>query len=107
MASGKFPCPSRSSPRRPRWRSTFSSPRPARASPTGVRGRSDEARAPPPAPPPRRPVGQRRGRATMDRVRQDGLKKVCPETDNKPPADLAKALEADQMKTIAFPEGSL
>lgn len=48
-----------------------------------------------------------RGQATMDRVRQDGLQKVCTETDNNPPAELAKALEADQMKTIAFPEGSL
>jgi sulfur-oxidizing protein SoxX len=43
----------------------------------------------------------------MDRVRQDGLQKLCTESDNNPPAGLAKTLEADQMKTIAFPEGSL
>jgi sulfur-oxidizing protein SoxX len=48
-----------------------------------------------------------RGQATMDRVRQDGLQKLCTESDNNPPAGLAKTLEADQMKTIAFPEGSL
>ena len=48
-----------------------------------------------------------RGQATMDRVRQDGLQKLCTESDNNPPPELAKTLEADQLKTIAFPEGSL
>jgi sulfur-oxidizing protein SoxX len=48
-----------------------------------------------------------RGQATMDRVVQDGVQRVCTETGDKPPADVAKALEADQMKTIAFPAGSL
>jgi len=48
-----------------------------------------------------------RGQATMDRVEQDGLQRVCTETGDKPPAAVAKQLEADQMKTIAFPEGSL
>ena len=48
-----------------------------------------------------------RGQATMDRVRQDGLQKLCTESNNNPPANLAKALEADQMKAIAYPEGSL
>jgi L-cysteine S-thiosulfotransferase len=48
-----------------------------------------------------------RGQATMDRVVQDGLQRLCTESDDRPPAGLAKALEADQMKTIAFPEGSL
>ena len=48
-----------------------------------------------------------RGQATMDRIPQDGLQRVCTETDDKPPAALAKQLEADQMKTIAFPQGSL
>lgn len=48
-----------------------------------------------------------RGQATMDRVLQDGLQRLCTETDNNPPADVAKALEADQMKSIAFPAGSL
>ena len=48
-----------------------------------------------------------RGQATMDRVVQDGLQRICTETGDKPPAALAKALEADQMKTIVFPAGSL
>jgi sulfur-oxidizing protein SoxX len=48
-----------------------------------------------------------RGQATMDRVVQDGLQRVCTESHDRPPAALAKLLEADQMKTIAFPEGSL
>jgi len=48
-----------------------------------------------------------RGQATMDRVVQDGVQRVCTESDDKPPAALAKQLEADQMKTIVFPEGGL
>jgi len=48
-----------------------------------------------------------RGQATMERLTQDGVQRVCTETRDKPPAEVAKALEADQMKTIAFPEGSL
>jgi L-cysteine S-thiosulfotransferase len=48
-----------------------------------------------------------RGQATMDRVVQDGLQRVCTESSDRPPAALAKQLEADQMKTIAFPEGGL
>jgi L-cysteine S-thiosulfotransferase len=48
-----------------------------------------------------------RGQATMDRVIPDAVQRVCNETDNKPPAELAKTLESDQMKTIAFPGGSL
>jgi sulfur-oxidizing protein SoxX len=50
---------------------------------------------------------QARGQATMDRVIPDALQRVCNETNDKPPAELAKTLEADQMKTIAFPSGSL
>ena len=50
---------------------------------------------------------QARGQATMDRVRQDRLQRLCTETANKPPAETARALEAEQMKAIAFPEGSL
>jgi sulfur-oxidizing protein SoxX len=48
-----------------------------------------------------------RGQATMDRVVQDGLQRLCTETNDRPPSDVARQLEADQMKTIAFPEGSL
>jgi sulfur-oxidizing protein SoxX len=48
-----------------------------------------------------------RGQATMDRITPDAVQRVCNETRDKPPGELAKALEADQMKTIAFPSGSL
>ncbi|HEX6961348.1 MAG TPA: sulfur oxidation c-type cytochrome SoxX [Lacipirellula sp.] len=48
-----------------------------------------------------------RGQATMERVVQDGLQRICTETGDRPPAEIAKTLEADQMKTIAFPSGSL
>jgi L-cysteine S-thiosulfotransferase len=48
-----------------------------------------------------------RGQATMERVVQDGVQRVCTETGDKPPAEVAKALEADQMKSIVFPAGSL
>jgi L-cysteine S-thiosulfotransferase len=48
-----------------------------------------------------------RGQAGMDRVVQDGVQRVCTETHDRPPAELAKALQADQMKTIVYPQGSL
>lgn len=48
-----------------------------------------------------------RGQAGMDRVVQDGLQRLCTQSRDNPPAGMARALEADQMKTIAFPEGSL
>jgi len=48
-----------------------------------------------------------RGQAGMERVVQDGIQRVCTETHNQPPAELAKRFEADQLKTIAFPQGSL
>ena len=48
-----------------------------------------------------------RGQATMNRIPQDGLQRLCTESRDKPPADVAKALEADQMKSVIFPEGSL
>jgi sulfur-oxidizing protein SoxX len=48
-----------------------------------------------------------RGQAGMDRVVQDGLQRVCTESRDNPPAGVARSLEADQMKTIAFPQGSL
>jgi sulfur-oxidizing protein SoxX len=50
---------------------------------------------------------QARGQATMDRVIPDAVQRVCNETGDKPPAELAKTLESDQLKTIAFPAGSL
>src|SRR5207253_9364662 len=48
-----------------------------------------------------------RGQATMERLAQDGVQRVCTETRDRPPAEVAKALEADQMKTITYPQGSL
>jgi len=48
-----------------------------------------------------------RGQATMDRVTQDGVQRVCTQSHDEPPAQLASALQAEQMKTIRFPEGSL
>jgi sulfur-oxidizing protein SoxX len=48
-----------------------------------------------------------RGQATMDRVVQDGVQRVCTESRDRPPAELAKTLEAEQMKAIPFPEGGL
>jgi L-cysteine S-thiosulfotransferase len=48
-----------------------------------------------------------RGQATMDRVPQDAVQRICTETNDRPPAALAKRMEADQMETIAFPSGSL
>ena len=50
---------------------------------------------------------QARGQATMDRTVQDGVQRVCTESNDRPPAELAKALEADQMKTVVVPAGSL
>jgi sulfur-oxidizing protein SoxX len=49
----------------------------------------------------------KRGQAGMDRVEQDAVQRVCTDSDNKPPADLAKAMEADQLAQIPFPSGSL
>jgi sulfur-oxidizing protein SoxX len=48
-----------------------------------------------------------RGQATMERIPQDAVQRICTETRDNPPAALAKQLEADQMKTIVFPSGSL
>ena len=50
---------------------------------------------------------QPRGQATMDRVVQDGVQRICTETRDQPPGDLARRLEEDQLKLIAFPSGSL
>jgi L-cysteine S-thiosulfotransferase len=50
---------------------------------------------------------QARGQATMDRVIPDAVQRVCNESNDRPPAEIAKTLEADQMRTIAFPSGTL
>ena len=48
-----------------------------------------------------------RGQATMERVVQDGVQRVCTESGDNPPDGLARAMQADQIKTIVFPEGGL
>jgi sulfur-oxidizing protein SoxX len=48
-----------------------------------------------------------RGQATMDRIDQDGLQRICTQTHDRPPDALARALEADQQKTITYPAGGL
>jgi sulfur-oxidizing protein SoxX len=48
-----------------------------------------------------------KGQAKMDRLEQDAVQRTCTATRDRPPAELAKRLEADQMKTIAYPAGSL
>jgi len=49
----------------------------------------------------------KRGQAGMDRVQQDAVQRICTNSGDKPPAELAKAMEADQLKEIPFPSGSL
>lgn len=44
-----------------------------------------------------------KGQATADRIYEDGLQAVCNRSGNKPPADIAKQMEADQMATIKLP----
>ena len=48
-----------------------------------------------------------KGQAKMDRLDQDVVQQICTQSRDKPPADVAKALESDQLKAIPFPSGSL
>lgn len=48
-----------------------------------------------------------KGQAKMDRLEQDGVQRLCTVTHNKPPEATAKLMEADQLKTIVYPSGSL
>jgi L-cysteine S-thiosulfotransferase len=48
-----------------------------------------------------------KGQAKMDRLDQDVVQRVCTQSMDKPPADVAKAIEADQLAMIPFPSGSL
>lgn len=48
-----------------------------------------------------------RGQAGMDRLNQDAVQRACTESRDHPTAEVAKSLEAGEMKTISFPEGSL
>ena len=46
---------------------------------------------------------QPRGQASLDRLAEDGLQAICNRTGNKPPANIAKQMEADQMATVKYP----
>jgi len=48
-----------------------------------------------------------KGQAKMDRLDADAVQAVCTQSHDKPPAELAKALEADQLAAIPVPSGSL
>jgi len=44
-----------------------------------------------------------RGQASLDRLAEDGVHAICNHTGNKPPADISKVLEADQMAAVKYP----
>ena len=48
-----------------------------------------------------------RGQAKMNRVELDELQRLCNLNADNPPPELARKIEEAQMKTIAFPSGSL
>lgn len=48
-----------------------------------------------------------RGQATMDRVELDEVQRLCNLHADNPPADLARQIEAAQLKAIPFPAGSM
>jgi len=48
-----------------------------------------------------------RGIATMARVDPDAVQRACNLHRDNPPAELAKALEESEMKSVKFPAGSL
>jgi sulfur-oxidizing protein SoxX len=48
-----------------------------------------------------------KGVVKKEAVAQDAVQRLCTMTSDRPPAETAKQIEADQMKTIAFPSGSL
>ena len=48
-----------------------------------------------------------RGQAGMDRLNQDAVQRACTESRDQPSAEVAKSLQAGEMKSISFPDGSL
>jgi sulfur-oxidizing protein SoxX len=48
-----------------------------------------------------------KGIVKKDAVAQDAVQRICTMTNDRPTAEVAKQLEADQMKTIVFPAGDL
>jgi sulfur-oxidizing protein SoxX len=48
-----------------------------------------------------------KGQAKMSRLDADVVQQVCTQSHDKPPQDVAKVLEADQLAAIPVPSGSL
>jgi len=48
-----------------------------------------------------------KGVVKKETVAQDGVQRICTLANDHPSAEVTKQLEADQMKTITFPSGSL
>ena len=48
-----------------------------------------------------------KGIVKKDAVAQDAVQRICTVTNDRPSAEVAKQLEADQMKTVRFPSGGL
>jgi len=48
-----------------------------------------------------------KGIVKKEAAAQDAVQRICTVTNDRPSADIAKQLEADQMKTIVFPAGNL
>jgi sulfur-oxidizing protein SoxX len=48
-----------------------------------------------------------KGMVKKEAVAQDAVQRICTMSNDRPSAEVAKQLEADQMRSIAFPAGSL
>ena len=48
-----------------------------------------------------------KGIVKKEAAAQDAVQRICTVTNDRPSAEIAKQLEADQLKTIVFPAGSL
>jgi len=48
-----------------------------------------------------------KGIVKKEAVAQDAVQRICTMSNDRPSAEVAKQLEADQMRSIAFPAGSL
>ena len=48
-----------------------------------------------------------KGIVKKEAAAQDAVQRICTVTNDRPGAEIAKQLEADQMRTIAFPAGGL
>jgi sulfur-oxidizing protein SoxX len=48
-----------------------------------------------------------KGIVKKEAVAQDAVQRICTMSNDRPSAEIAKQLEADQMRTIAFPSGGM